>query len=165
MGQMGGTIGTGSRLAQMPDDLPRGDDKRGDECPHPMPDGLMLACLRFARGHGLRRVLPLQNLPASLFIGADDQTIVLKEAQGIEIEGTDGVRFGLEVRIVAVEPIDTTMGLEVCLFQNAPDAGATPAPGAMLRKSSHQIIEAPAGGGAVVRSRFTSCHRHHSQTR
>jgi hypothetical protein len=50
-----------------------------------MPDVLMLAFLRFARGHGLRRVLPLQNLHASLFIGADDQTIVLKEAQGIEI--------------------------------------------------------------------------------
>jgi hypothetical protein len=30
MGQMGGKIGTGSRLAQIPDDLPRGDDKRSD---------------------------------------------------------------------------------------------------------------------------------------
>ena len=61
------------------------------------------------------------------------------------------MRFGLEVRIVAVEPIDTPMGFEVCLFQNAPDAGATHDPWATLLKSGHQIIEAPAGGGAVVR--------------
>ena len=85
LGQMGGKIGTGARRAQVPDDLPRGDDKRGDQCPHPMPDILVLAFLRFPRCHGLRRVLPLQNLHASLFIGADDQTTVLEEAQSIEI--------------------------------------------------------------------------------
>ena len=82
---MGGKIGTGARLAQIPDDLTRGDDKRGDQGPHPMPDVLVLAFLRLPRCHGLRGVLPLQNLHAGLFIGADDHTALLEEAQGIEI--------------------------------------------------------------------------------
>ena len=84
-GQMRGKVLTGTRLAQMPDDVSRGDDKRGDQGSHPMPDVLVLAFLRFPRGYGLRRELPLQNLHARLFIGADDHTTLLEEAQGMEI--------------------------------------------------------------------------------
>src|SRR5207245_9495634 len=84
-GEMGGNIGAGARLAEMPHDLPCGNNKRGDQGPHPMPDVLVLALLRFPWGNGLRRVLPLQNLHPSLFIGADDDTTVLEEAQGMQI--------------------------------------------------------------------------------
>jgi hypothetical protein len=83
-GQRGGKIGAGARLAQMPHDLPCGNTTRGEQGPHPMPDRLVLALLRLPWGHGLRRGLPLQHLPPSLFIGADDDTTVLEEAQGLE---------------------------------------------------------------------------------
>src|SRR6266487_1267436 len=53
VGQMRGEGLTGARLAQIPDDLTRGDDKRGDQGTHPMPDVLVLAFFRFARCHGL----------------------------------------------------------------------------------------------------------------
>ena len=39
------------------------------------------------------------------------------------------MRFGLEVRIVAVGPVDTAMGLKVCLIENAPDTRTTYGPG------------------------------------
>ena len=84
-GQMGGKIGAGARLVQILHDLPCGNNKRGDQGSHLMPDVLVLALLRFPWGNGLRRVLPLQNLHPSLFIGADDDTTVLEEAQGMQI--------------------------------------------------------------------------------
>ena len=84
-GQMRGEVLTGARLAQIPDDLTRGDDKRGDQGTHPMPDVLVLAFFRFARCHGLRGVFALQNLHAGLFIAANDHTVLLKEAQGVEV--------------------------------------------------------------------------------
>lgn len=58
-GQMRGKVLTGPGLAQMPDDVARGDDKRGNQGAHPMPDVLVLTFFRFARSYGLRRVLPL----------------------------------------------------------------------------------------------------------
>src|SRR3712207_8994836 len=41
------SVRTGTRLAQIPDDLTRGDDKRGNQGTHAMPDILVLAFFRF----------------------------------------------------------------------------------------------------------------------
>lgn len=79
-GQMRGEVLTGARLAQIPDDLTRGDDKRGDQGPHPMPDVLMLTFFRLARCHRLGGIFALQNLHAGLFIAANDHTTLLKDA-------------------------------------------------------------------------------------
>ena len=79
-GQMGGEVLTGARLAQIPDDLTRGDDKRGDQGPPPMPDVLRLTFFRLARCQRLCGVFALQNLHAGLFIAANDHTALLKEA-------------------------------------------------------------------------------------
>jgi hypothetical protein len=85
VGQMRGEVLTCACLAQMPDDVSRGNDKRGDQGPHAMPNVLVFAFLRLPRSDGLRRVLPLQNLHTRLFIGADNHTTVLEEAPGLEI--------------------------------------------------------------------------------
>ena len=85
VGPMRGAVLTGARLAQIPDDLTRCDDKRGDQGAHPMPDVRGLAFFRFARYHGLWGVLALQHLPAGLFIAAHDHTALLKAAEGVEI--------------------------------------------------------------------------------
>ena len=85
IGQMHGKIGAGARLAQIPDDLTGGDDKRGDQGTHPMPDVLVLTFFRFARDHGLCRVFALENLHAGFFITANNHTVLRREAQGIEV--------------------------------------------------------------------------------
>ena len=75
------------------------------------------------------------------------------------------VRFGLKVGIVAVEPIDTPVGFEVCLIQNPPDTRATHRPGVALRQGGDQVVETPARGSAVVPCWFMGGHRHHLQPR
>jgi len=85
MDEMGGEIGTGAGLAQIPNDVPRRDDKRGKQCSCAMTEVLVLAFFRFARCQRLRGVSALQNLHPGLFIAADDQTAVLKETQGIDV--------------------------------------------------------------------------------
>ena len=85
VGQMGGKIATGTRLAQIPHHVTGWHDKRGDQRPYPMPDVLMLTFLWLARFHGLRGVLALQNLHAGFFIGADHHTALRKELEGIEV--------------------------------------------------------------------------------
>jgi len=85
VGQMRGEVCTGARLAQIPDDVTRCDDKRGDQGTRPMSDVLVLAFFRFARCHGLCGVFALQNLHAGLFIAANHYTALLKEAEGVEV--------------------------------------------------------------------------------
>src|ERR671929_579723 len=54
--------------------------------------------------------------------------------------------FGLKVRVVAVQPIDAAMGLEVRLLQNTPDTRTTHGPGVTLQQCGDQIVKTPAGG-------------------
>ena len=76
---------TRARLAQIPDDLTRSDDKRGDQGPYPMPDVLVLTFFRLARCERLCGVFALENLHAGLFVAANDHTALLKEAEGVEV--------------------------------------------------------------------------------
>ena len=161
--QMGGKISTGAGLPYIPHDLPCRDDKRRDQGPDTMTDILVLAFLGFPRDHWLGRVFALQNLHAGLFIRTNDHPVVSKEAEGVEVQGTDRLRFRLKVRVVAVEPIDTAMGFEVRLFQNAPDTRATHRPEATLLEGSNQVVKAPARSWAVVRRGFPGGHRHHCE--
>src|SRR5262245_23651815 len=72
VGQMRGEVRTGARLAQIPDDLPCGDDKRGDQGTHAMADVLVLTFFRFPWRYGLCGVFALQHLHAGFFIAAND---------------------------------------------------------------------------------------------
>ena len=83
IGQMRGKIGAGARLAQIPHDVARGDDKRGDQSPYPMPDVLLLTFLQLPRRYTLRLLLPSQHLHPRLFIVADYHTTLLLKAQSL----------------------------------------------------------------------------------
>src|SRR5919109_4258249 len=116
-----------------------------------MPDILVLAFFGLPRLHGLGGIAALQNLHPRFFIGTDDEASFLVEAQRLEIELTDVLRLGLKVGIVAVEPVDAPMRLEVGLFQDTPDAGATHWLQPMLRKRGDQVVQTPPGGGTMIR--------------
>lgn len=161
--QMRGKIGAGAGLPDVPHDVPCRDDKRRDQSPHTMADILVFAFLGFPRDHRLGGVFALQNLPTSLFIRTNNQPVVRKEAEGVEVQGTDRLRFRVKVRVVAIEPIDTAMGFEVRLVQNAPDTRATHGSEAPLLEAGHQTVQAPARSVAVVRRGLTGGHRHHCE--
>jgi hypothetical protein len=82
----------------------------------------------------------------------------------MKVEVTHVTRFGLDVRIVAFEPIHTAMGFDVGLIQNTPDTRATHGAAATLPEGGDQVLKAPARGRAVVRGGFTGGHRHHRET-
>jgi len=126
-----------------------------------MADVLVLTFFWLARLHRLGGVAALQNLHTRLFIGADDHASLLVEAQRLDIELTDIMCLGLEVWIVAVEPVHAPMRLEVCLLQDAPEAGATHGLQPMLLESRDQIVETPPAGGTMIRGRFPGRHRQH----
>src|SRR6266581_8055089 len=111
-----------------------------------MADVLVLTFFWLARLHRLGGVAALQNLHTCLFIGADDQAALLGEAQRLDIELTDIMCLGLEVWIVAVEPVHAPMRLEVCLLQDTPKTGTAHGLPPMLLESRDQIVEAPPGG-------------------
>jgi hypothetical protein len=90
-----------------------------------MADILVLTFFGLARLHGLRGRAALQNLHPRFFISADDEASLLLEAQRLELELTDILCLGRKVGIVTMEPVPAPMRCEVCLFQEAPDAGAT----------------------------------------
>jgi hypothetical protein len=152
--EMGGPIRTGAGLPKMPHELARRDDEGGQERACPMADVLVLAFFRLARLHRLGRVRALENLPPSLFVGADHDTPLLGETERLDIELTHVVRFGFEVGIVAIEPVHTPMRLEVGLLQDTPQTGATHGPQAMLGECGDQIVETPSGGRTMIRGRF-----------
>ena len=126
-----------------------------------MADILVLAFFGLARLHGLGGIAALQNLHPRFFIGADDEASLLVEAQRMDIELTDVIRLGLEVWIVAIEPVHAPMRLEVCLLQDTPDAGATQGLQPLLRERRDQVVKTPPRGGTMQRGRFPGRHRQH----
>src|SRR5215510_3214526 len=126
-----------------------------------MADILVLTFFGLARLHGLGGIAALENLHAGFFIGTDDEASFLVEAQRLEIELTDIIGLGFEVGIVAVEPVHTTMRLEVGLLQDAPDTGATDGRQPMLRERSDQVVQTPPGGGTMIRGRLLGRHGQH----
>jgi hypothetical protein len=152
--EMGGPIRTGAGLPKMPHELARRDDEGGQERACPMADGLVRAFFRFARLHRVGRGRAVENLHPSLCVGADHDTPLLVETERLDIELTNGVRFGFEVGSVALEPGHTPMRLEVGLLQETPPTGATQGPQALLGECGDQIVETPSGGRTMRRGRF-----------
>ena len=165
VGQMGGKIVTGTRLAQRPHDVTGGHHKRGEHRPHPMPDVLMRALLRLARCHGRWGIWAVPPRHAGLCIRTDHHTALRKATVGVEGEGTEVMRFGLAIRSVAVKPGDTAMRLQVCLIAHAPASRTPHGPGAPLHKGGAQVVATPTRGSAVGRGGCTGGHRHPIQTR
>jgi len=100
-------------------------------------------------------------LHTGLFVGADHDAPLLVETERLDIELTDVVRFGLEVGIVAIEPVHTPMRLEVGLLQDTPQTGATHGPQSMLGECGDQIVETPSGGRTMIRGRFLGRYGEH----
>ena len=155
MGQMGSEIQAGACYAQVPHDLARGHDERSDQATRAVANVLMLAFFGFAGLDRNRGMLALEDLHAGLFVGADDQLAVLIQDGSLDVELADVLRLGVEVGIVAVEPIDTAVRLQVGLVEDAPDGRAMHRfVGVPIDQDSSKIVEAPLTGDAIMFARL-----------
>ena len=120
----------------------------------------VLAFFWLARLHWRGGIAAWHNLPPRFFIGADDEASRLGEAQRMDIELTESLRLGLEVGIMAGEPVHTPMRLAVGLLQDTPDAGNSGRQ-VLLQERCDQVIKTPPGGGTMIRGRVPGRPRQH----
>jgi hypothetical protein len=107
---------------QAPGDVPGGHGQRVDEHARAMANVLVFTTLALPRLGRLRRRCALQHLHTGLFIAADQQPALLVGLQGFHIQLANGLRLGIKVLVMTVEPVCTFMRLEIDLVQDTPDA-------------------------------------------
>jgi len=89
-----------------------------------MADVCVFSFLRLAGLDSLRRIFPLENLHASLFVDADDEPAFMIETKSVEIQLTDVPGFQGTIGVMAMQPIHTPMGFEVGGIENPPEGRA-----------------------------------------
>lgn len=155
MSQMGGEIDARACHAQVPHDLAGGDDKRSDQATSAVADVFVFPLFGFARLDQNRGMFALEDLHAGFFVRADDQLALLIEDGSLDVQLANVLGLGVEVGIVAVEPIDTAMGFEVGRIQDTPDGGARHRfVGVAVDQLGREIVEAPLTGDAIMRAGF-----------
>jgi len=160
VGEMSGEIQARACHAQIPHDLTRGDDERGDQTARAVTDVLVFAFFWLARLDGNRGMLSLEDLHAGLFVRADDQFAVLIQDRSFDVQLADVVSPGIEVGIVAVEPVDAAVRLQVGGVQDTPDGRARHGfLGVPVDQDGREIVEAPLTGRAIMLGRFAGGQR------
>jgi hypothetical protein len=160
MGQMGSEIDAGACHAQVPQDLASGDDERGNQATDAVADVFVFASFGFARFDQDRGMFSLEDLHAGFFVGANDQLAMLIQDGSLDIQLADVLSLGVEVGIVAVEPIDAAMGFDVGGIQDTPDGGARHRfVGVAVDQLGGEVVEAPVTGDAIMLARFAGGQR------
>ena len=151
VGQMRSKVLTGAGRAKMPQPLAGRHNKGGNQDPHPMADVCVFTFLGLAWLGQWRGMCTLENLHARLFVDTDDETTVLRETQGVDIQVADVPGLGLECRVMAIEPVHAPMRFEVSIVENPPESGAAHRPGpSVVTESRCHVIETPPRRWAVV---------------
>ena len=153
--QMGGEINAGAGHAQVPHDLAGGDDERGDQAAGAVTDVFVFALFGFARFREDGGMLSLKDLHTGLFIAANDQLAVLIQDGSLDIQFANVLRLGVEIRIMAVEPVNAAVRLEIGVVEDAPDGGACHCfVGVSVDQDGGEIVEAPLAGDASMLTGF-----------
>ena len=134
-----------------PGNLARGHRQGVEQHWRAVADILMLTALAPARLRGLGRGFALQDLHAGFFIAAEHQPALLVGRQSLGVQLANGLRFGIKVLIMAVEPIFALVRFEVDVVQDTPDAGAADRVGLQgLEQGRHYLIQGPPCDGTIV---------------
>jgi hypothetical protein len=150
--QVSGEVHTVARRAQVADDFTGRYDERGDESACSVPNVVLLASRGFAGLSWLRRVGTTQCLHSRLFIAADHQSSLLVHHGCRDIQLANRLSLGVEVGVVAVEPIDATVRLQVGLVESPPDGRATHGQGMSgpVDQGGSEVIQRPTGGWTTL---------------
>ena len=164
--QVGGEIDAGPRWSHIPDHFPRGHDKRSSQGKRSVPDVFLLASLGFTGLGQFRGVFAFEDLHARLLVRANQQPPLFIEARSADIQPANFPGLRLEIRVMAVQPIDTPVRFEIGVVKDAKDCRSAHGLGmGLVEDGRGDVVQAPAGGGAAVIGRFAGGDRDHINTR
>ena len=151
MTQVSGKVHTGAGRPQVADDFTGGYDERGDESACSISDVVLLASRWLAGLSRLCRVRTAQCLHTRLFITADHQSPLLVHHGSLKVQLANRLGLGVEVGVVAVKPVDTTVRLEVGFIESSPDRRPTHGQGVsgLVDQGRSQVIQRPPGSGTT----------------
>jgi hypothetical protein len=152
MVQVSREVHAGAGRSQVTDDLAGRHDQRGDESARPVSDGVLLTSCGLARLRRQRRVGTAQRLHPRLFITTDQQPALLVHHGCLDVQLANGPSFGVEIRVVTVEPVDATVRFEVSLVKNPPDCRPTHGQRmkALVDQGKSQVIQRPSSGRTTL---------------
>jgi hypothetical protein len=152
MSQVSREVHTGTGRSQVTDDLTGRYNKRGDESARPISDVVLFTSRGLAPLRRLRGVRTAECLHPRLFITTDQQPPLLVRHGCLDVQLADSLSFGVEVRVVTVEPVDAAMRFEVGLVKNSPDCRPTHRRSVkmLVDQGESDVIQRPAGGGTIL---------------
>ena len=150
--QMRREVHAGSGRPQVADDLPRCHDEGSDQGARPVADVVVLAFLGLAGLGRLRGRGSPQRLHPRLLITADQQPTLLVHRGCLDIQLANRVGLGVEVGVMAVEPVDAPVWLEIGLVEGPPDRRAAHRPVMVgsIDQRGGQVVECPACGRLLM---------------
>jgi hypothetical protein len=145
-------IHTGPGRPQVADDLSCRHDERGDQGTCPVADVIVLAFLGLAGLGRLRRIGAAQCLHPRLLITANQQPTLLIHRGSLDIQLANLVGLGVEVGVMAVEPVDAPMRLEIGFVEDSEDRRAAHGPVMVgsIDQRGGQVVQGPASGRRLV---------------
>ena len=152
MFQMRREVDAGPGRSQIADDFTGRHDERGDQGACPVANVVLLASLGLAGLGRLSGIGSPQRLHPGFLITANDQSTLLIHGGRLERQLANRVGLGVKVGIMAVEPVDAPVRLEVGLVEDPPDrrsAHGLVMMGAIDQRGG-QVVECPAGGRLLV---------------
>jgi hypothetical protein len=104
-----------------PSDVPRGHDQGMDQHPRTMADVLRFTPFTPARLGRLGGGFALEHVHASLCVAANHQAAWLIRLDRLGVQLANQVGLGVQVLVVAIQPVRTLGGLEVNVVQDTPE--------------------------------------------
>ena len=145
-------VHTGSSRSQVANEFTSRYDKRGDQSACPISDVILLTSLGLAGHSRLCGVRTTQCLHPRLFITANHQSTLLVHHGSLDVQLANLLSLGVEVGVVAVEPVNTAVRFQVGLVKNPPDR--RPTHGQVMSipvdQGGSEVIQRPTGGGTTL---------------
>ena len=145
-------VHTGPSRSQVANEFTSRYDKRGDQSACPISDVVLLTSLGLAGHSRLCGVRTAQCLHSRLFITANHQSTLLVHHRSLDVQLANLLSLGVEVGVVAVEPVNTAVRFQVGLVKNPPDRRPTHGQvmSSPVDQGGSEVIQRPTGGGTTL---------------
>ena len=145
-------VHAGPGWSQVPNEFTGRHDERGDQSACPISDVVLLTSLGFAGLSRLSGVGTAQCLHSRLFITANHQSTLLVHQGSLDVQLANLLSLGVEVGVMAVEPVNTPVWFQVGLVKNPPDRRPThdQVVSSPVDQRGSQVIQRPPRGGTTL---------------